>query len=174
MISVYRPRWERSVSFEVVPRAGRVSPRQEAFCMSCFYQSPSQLQARGSRARSVRKHLAWLGEVSVRISSRAARAPRMRAYWFDNLVRWPWTPFLSIDKLTKSLSNGPVLPCAHCQTSKTRVRTRLDISDRTPRSHSASEIQSCWLDKCARRALPVTRSIFDAPFEFDAPYEIDG
>ena len=63
-----------------------------------------------------------------------------------------------------------------CQTSKTRVRAAGN-SDRTPRSHahmtprshhrtprshvasrqgarSASEMQSCWLDKRARRAEP--------------------
>ena len=58
--------------------------------------------------------------------------------------------------IVKQLLTGDARPRFFCQTSKTRVRARLDIrTERLAHTHvasrqgarSASEMQSCWLDK---------------------------
>ena len=119
MISVYRSRLERSVSFE--PRAGRVSPRQvRRACArgSKFGQDASLTHVASRRARAVRAKYrlagltTWLGE---RIGDW-----RMALFNFLFVCSLPSNPSGSIEDAAR---DGP---CAHGKDWRPRPRRRVN------------------------------------------------
>ena len=140
---------ERSVSFE--PRAGRVSPRRDNLTRRWSRGRPfSHLYKVSLSSQHATRMCARL-EIRTGVTGAGAAKQPLRQQKIKNAARdGPFVKPVRRARGTKLIVNGQLMPS---QASMTRMSARLEI--RIGRlavasregARSASEMQSCWLDK---------------------------